>query len=1580
MKYLVSTITFLIGMLLAINASAQQNAVHGNVQGNRIYMSVNPEALKANLDTLFTNNASTQSALNNLTWSDVLGNGTTPGMDVDFFGYNASGLGQVTTTGTFTGDSLVLNKDAAITGRLSVTDVVSLGDSLAVTGVVDFADSLRVVKAVSIGQRLYVTGITALGDSMHVVGNVDFDAMFNVDGAATFGSSLAVTGKTTLNDSLIVNSGVTISNTLTADSISVTDVINGQVKDISNHDTDDLTEGSTNQYFTQARARGSVSGSTGVTYDSSTGAISIGQAVGTTDNVSFGTIGGSNITASGTLTADSISVTDVINGQVKDISNHDTDDLTEGSTNQYFTQARARGSVSGSTGVTYDSSTGAISIGQAVGTTDDVTFDDLTADSLITSALRVQDGNQAAGKVLTADANGNASWQDAATTLSAGTGIDITADVVSIGQAVGTTDDVTFDDLTADSLITSALRVQDGNQAAGKVLTADANGNASWQDAATSLSAGTGVDITDGVVSIGQAVGTTDDVTFNNMTADSLNVDVFIYTDGSEGTNKVLQSDVNGRASWVSMPQSSEFNPSKVVIGELVNAPNVPSNTGDYNTGSFIDLPPGDWYVQATSLISSDAVWGPNGNHSNSSIWVRSKFSTSSTSYVAATTVGSNTISGSQVWPANYGLASGSVFIRNDSTAVQRYYWWSGNNAVVSANPAGTLFGFGGSQWGENSLIAISIEEYVDTTPPTMTIAASEVSNGSTSSDATLSLTFTSSEITTDFAESDIAVTNGTLSNFTATSETVFTATFTPTADGVCTINVSAGAFTDHTGNINDAADEFNWTLDTTGPVMTITASEVSDDDSSGDATLSLTFTSSEITTDFAESDIAVTNGTLSNFTATSETVYTATFTPTSLGACTINVAAGAFTDPTGNINAAADEFNWTFVPPTMTITYTKSNDCGSSVGTTLNITFTSSESTTDFTEGDVTVTNGTLSDFAGSGTTYTATFTPTAEGASTINVAGSAFTNAAGTDNVAADEVNYTFGAVATFNSCGDELGYGGYNYATVEIGSQCWFAENLRVENYTDGTPIPDGLDFATWSTTPNGAMTVYDEGGPDEACNLAYYGRLYNYYAVSTDNLCPTGWHVSTDDDWVTLVSNYGGVGDATAATPLKATASDSPAWNGTNTSGFRAVPGAARYSDENFLYGGEEANFWALGSTDNGGIVSYDIYSLENWDGVQRSTWWTANDGFSVRCVRSIEPITQANISSAVNLWTSDQSLALDTYGHISDWNTENVTDMAGLFNGSSQFDQDISGWDVSNVTNMSNMFAYAPSFNQNIGGWDVSNVTDMSGMFNNAHTFNQDIGGWDVSSVTNMQSMFFSALAFDQNIVGWDVGNVKDMHYMFMLAAAFNQNISGWDVSSVTDMNYMFAYAPSFNQNIGGWDVSSVTDMQGMFSETDTFNQNIGGWDVSSVTNMRYMFMLAPAFNQNIGGWDVSSVTNMENMFYHADAFNQNIGGWDVSSVTNMDHMFMDAAAFNQNIGGWDVSSVTIMDFMFQNSGFNQDLSSWCVGLIASEPVYFANTNGTNPVWGTCPSCSCVGGSATNQTDCEDNEGGIWTCN
>ena len=87
--------------------------------------------------------------------------------------------------------------------------------------------------------------------------------------------------------------------------------------------------------------------------------------------------------------------------------------------------------------------------------------------------------------------------------------------------------------------------------------------------------------------------------------------------------------------------------------------------------------------------------------------------------------------------------------------------------------------------------------------------------DGGTSNDATLSLTFTSSEATTNFVVGDITVSGGTLSNFAATSSTVYTATFTPSGAGATTIDVASSKFTDAAGNNNTAATQFNWTYDT---------------------------------------------------------------------------------------------------------------------------------------------------------------------------------------------------------------------------------------------------------------------------------------------------------------------------------------------------------------------------------------------------------------------------------------------------------------------------------------------------------------------------------------------------------------------------------------------------------------------------------------------------------------------------------------------------------------------------------------------------------------------------------------------
>jgi hypothetical protein len=119
---------------------------------------------------------------------------------------------------------------------------------------------------------------------------------------------------------------------------------------------------------------------------------------------------------------------------------------------------------------------------------------------------------------------------------------------------------------------------------------------------------------------------------------------------------------------------------------------------------------------------------------------------------------------------------------------------------------------YGISYSGISSTTALSFTTGADSTPPTMTITAAEGNDGFQSDDATLSLTFTSNEATSNFAVGDITVSNGTLSDFNASSSTVYTVTLTPTAAGEVTIDVAAGTFTDGNANNNLAATQFNWT------------------------------------------------------------------------------------------------------------------------------------------------------------------------------------------------------------------------------------------------------------------------------------------------------------------------------------------------------------------------------------------------------------------------------------------------------------------------------------------------------------------------------------------------------------------------------------------------------------------------------------------------------------------------------------------------------------------------------------------------------------------------------------------------
>ena len=187
----------------------------------------------------------------------------------------------------------------------------------------------------------------------------------------------------------------------------------------------------------------------------------------------------------------------------------------------------------------------------------------------------------------------------------------------------------------------------------------------------------------------------------------------------------------------------------------------------------------------------------------------------------------------------------------------------------------------------------------------------------------------------------------------------------------------------------------------------------------------------------------------------------------------------------------------------------------------------------------------------------------------------------------------------------------YDGYTYDLVAIGDQCWFAENLRNEHYANGDAIPGDLSDGEWSSTTNGAQAIF----ANDASNLTDYGRLYNWFAVDdARGLCPSGWHVPTDVEYTTLTDGLGGT--SVAGGKMKSSPEDSPAWNGTNTSGFSGLAGGYRYDNGGFYGGGNCGYFWSASADGtNAWLRVLDGGNTE----VHRYNNYHAS-GFSVRCVR------------------------------------------------------------------------------------------------------------------------------------------------------------------------------------------------------------------------------------------------------------------------------------------------------------------------------------------------------------------------
>ncbi len=189
---------------------------------------------------------------------------------------------------------------------------------------------------------------------------------------------------------------------------------------------------------------------------------------------------------------------------------------------------------------------------------------------------------------------------------------------------------------------------------------------------------------------------------------------------------------------------------------------------------------------------------------------------------------------------------------------------------------------------------------------------------------------------------------------------------------------------------------------------------------------------------------------------------------------------------------------------------------------------------------------------------------------------------------------------------------------YNTVQIGTQCWTQSNLKVSKYRNGDNIPMGLTNTAWQNTTSGAFAIYHNSPVSDGL----FGKLYNQYAVTDSRgLCPTGWHVPSDAEWITLENQLGG--SSVAGGPLKSIVMQptpggwaSPNTGATNNSGFTALPGGLRLNNGDFDLM-SKVGYWWSSSVSSGSSAPYRY--LNDFS----SSFGRFDDyrsyGFSIRCL-------------------------------------------------------------------------------------------------------------------------------------------------------------------------------------------------------------------------------------------------------------------------------------------------------------------------------------------------------------------------
>lgn len=170
-----------------------------------------------------------------------------------------------------------------------------------------------------------------------------------------------------------------------------------------------------------------------------------------------------------------------------------------------------------------------------------------------------------------------------------------------------------------------------------------------------------------------------------------------------------------------------------------------------------------------------------------------------------------------------------------------------------------------------------------------------------------------------------------------------------------------------------------------------------------------------------------------------------------------------------------------------------------------------------------------------------------------------------------------------------------------TIKIGSQVWATQDLKVSKFRNGESIPLVEDGKEWGGLTTAAYCISPDGN-----------YLYNWHAVNDSRgLAPEGFHVPSDEELTQLTEFLGG--ENVAGNEMKSTD-----WDGTNSSGFSALPVGFRYYYDGLFFNLGNYGYWWSSSPSASNAWYRSLYSGASYVGRGSDN---VRNGLSVRCIKT-----------------------------------------------------------------------------------------------------------------------------------------------------------------------------------------------------------------------------------------------------------------------------------------------------------------------------------------------------------------------